>query len=156
VETPARWYGAPVGASATNRPTFIDAASGNFRAAPGAPQSDRGTTATANGDTDLDGRPRTVGTRTDIGASEYSPPQTTMTAGPKGTTTDGTPTFRFTSSRSGSTFQCKVDGGPWMTCTSPSTTSLAHGSHTFRVRATDPLGYLDRTPATRSLPIVAP
>ena len=138
----------------TDRPKFIGAATGNFRAAPGAPQIDLGTTAAANGDKDLDGRPRKVGTRTDVGASEYSPPQTTITAGPKGTITDETPTFRFTSSRAGSTFQCKVDGGLWLTCTSPANLSLAFGAHTFRVRATDPLGYVDPTPAKRSITIL--
>src|SRR5213076_1194505 len=65
-------------------------------------------------------------------------PDTTIDSGPADPSNDTTPTFSFSSSESGSTFQCRVDGGSWASCTSPHTTSaLAAGSHTFDVRATD-------------------
>jgi Bacterial Ig-like domain/RTX calcium-binding nonapeptide repeat (4 copies)/NHL repeat len=94
-----------------------------------------------NPDTSPDSRSFTV---------DATPPNTTITGGPTGPTNDATPTFTFQASEAGSTFQCRVDSGTWTACTSPNTTSLlADGSHTFKVRATDPLGNLDPTPAAR-------
>src|SRR5439155_21835013 len=53
-----------------------------------------------------------------------------------------------------SSFECPVDGGSWSSCTSPHTTSsLAEGSHTFEVRATDPAGNTDGSPASSTLTI---
>ena len=80
------------------------------------------------------------------------PPETTITSGPSGLTSDSTPTFAFSSSETGSTFQCKVDSAPYAACNSPKTTGpLADGSHTFYVRATDPASNTDPTPALRHL-----
>jgi hypothetical protein len=50
--------------------------------------------------------------------------------------------------------QCKLDSGSWQSCTSPKTyTGLAHGSHTFEVRAIDSRGQADPTPAKHSFTI---
>jgi sugar lactone lactonase YvrE len=79
------------------------------------------------------------------------PPETTITSGPSGATNDPTPTFTFSSSEPGSAFECKLDSGSYATCSSPKTTAhLADGSHTFSVRATDPAGNVDPTPASRT------
>lgn len=66
-------------------------------------------------------------------------PNTTITAKPSSPTNDSTPDFSFTSTKSNSTFQCKVDSEGWSTCTNPYTRSpaLTEGSHTFQVRAVD-------------------
>jgi uncharacterized repeat protein (TIGR01451 family) len=89
-----------------------------------------------------------------VTAADTTPPDTTITAGPTGTTTDSTPTFSFTATEAGSTFQCRVDGGAWVSCTSPFTTTvLADGSHTFEVRATDASGNADPTPASRTFTV---
>jgi hypothetical protein len=54
---------------------------------------------------------------------------------------DRTPSFRFTSNVSGSTFKCKLDGRPWHPCRSPLTLrKLSLGSHIFRVRAVGSIG----------------
>jgi hypothetical protein len=55
--------------------------------------------------------------------------------------------FTFSSDEIGSTFQCKLDGGIYASCTSPASyTSLGDGSHTFYVYATDPSGNDDLSP----------
>jgi hypothetical protein len=85
---------------------------------------------------------------------DATPPNTTITGGPSGTTTDATPTFTFKSSESGGSFQCKVDSGPLASCSSPRTTaSLGNGGHTFSVRAVDGAGNPDLSPATRSFTV---
>lgn len=142
---------------AANRPIFIDANGGNFRAVKGSPVIDKGATSKANGPKDLDGRARKAGARTDIGATEFTPPNTTITGGPKGNVSGDLAAFTFTSSRSGSTFQCRADATPtWTVCTSPWDIGWAPGAHTFRVRAVDKLGYIDPSPAARSFTVAAP
>jgi DNA-directed RNA polymerase specialized sigma24 family protein len=82
-------------------------------------------------------------------------PGTTIVAGPKGSTSSTRATFRFSSSEPGSSFECRLDAGAWKSCGSPKTFSgLAHGSHTFRVRAIDAAGNRDASPAIRKWTIV--
>ena len=67
-----------------------------------------------------------------------APPDTTITAGPSGLTNNATPTFSFTSTQNGSTFQCRIDTAAFASCTAPFTTAtLSDGAHTFYVRATN-------------------
>jgi len=76
-------------------------------------------------------------------------PNTTITAQPSNPTGSSVASFSFTSSETGSTFECRIDGGSWGACTSPKSYSgLADGSRTFDVRATDETGNLDLSPAT--------
>ncbi len=80
-------------------------------------------------------------------------PDTMIDSGPAdgSTTTDKNPSFAFTATEAGSTFECRLDNGSWSPCTSPETlTDLADGNHTFDVRASDPSANTDQTPATRS------
>jgi hypothetical protein len=80
-----------------------------------------------------------------------TPPETTIGSGPVGTVASDSPTFTFSSSKSGSTFQCKIDTSAFEGCTSPKSYSgLSQGPHTFQVRAIDSAGNVDATPATRS------
>jgi hypothetical protein len=82
---------------------------------------------------------------------DTTPPDTTITAGPSGTVTSTTAQFSFTSTETGSTFECQLDAAAYAACTSPVTyTGLSAGSHTFSVRATDAAGNTDATPATRT------
>jgi hypothetical protein len=82
-------------------------------------------------------------------------PETTIDSGPSGLTNDPTPTFTFSSTEAGSSFECKVDSAPYAACSSPKTVtpSLSNGPHTFYVRATDPAGNTDQTPASQSFTV---
>ena len=79
-------------------------------------------------------------------------PNTTIDSGPSGTVGIDTAQFTFSSDQAPVTFECKLDGGGWGSCTSPASyTSLANGSHTFQVRATNTsTSQVDATPASRT------
>ena len=68
------------------------------------------------------------------------PPTPTITAMPSNPSNDASPTFRFSDSEGGVTFQCRLDTASFAGCTSPKTyTGRTDGNHTFRVRALDVL-----------------
>jgi hypothetical protein len=82
-------------------------------------------------------------------------PQTKLKRRPPQRTADRTPTFRFASDEPGSTFQCKLDRKPFRPCRSPFTTKrLGLGRHTFKVRARDGSGLLDRSPAVDRFTVI--
>ncbi len=82
---------------------------------------------------------------------DRSAPDTTITGGPSGTVTSTVASFTFSASEPGATFACSLDGGGFQPCSSPQTYSgLTDGSHSFQVRATDPAGNGDQTPAAQS------
>jgi hypothetical protein len=75
-------------------------------------------------------------------------PQTTIDSGPDPITTSRSAELRFSSSEPGAHFDCRLDGGSWTACTSPTTyEGLADGTHVFAVRATDRAGNTDMSPA---------
>jgi Right handed beta helix region/Bacterial TSP3 repeat len=83
--------------------------------------------------------------------ADTTAPDTTISSGPSGATTANSASLDFSSSESGSTYQCSLDSGAWSACTPPKTYgSLAVGSHAFSVKATDAAGNTDASPATRS------
>jgi alpha-tubulin suppressor-like RCC1 family protein len=88
---------------------------------------------------------------------DTTPPDTTIQSGPSSPTSSTTADFTFTCSESGCTFECRLDGGVWGSCTSPrSYTGLAEGSHTFEVRGIDQAGNVDSTPASWSFTVDTP
>jgi len=81
------------------------------------------------------------------------PPDTTMSAGPKGVVVPSV-SFSFTASEGGASFECSLDAAAYSACASPkSYQGLEEGTHTFRVRATNAAG-ADETPAERSFQVV--
>jgi hypothetical protein len=88
------------------------------------------------------------------GGVDTTPPQTTIESGPSGPTPDSTPTFAFSSSEPGSSFECRLDAAGFAPCSSPYTsTPLGDAAHTFEVRAKDGAGNTDPSPASRSFAV---
>ncbi|MGN6107843.1 MAG: hypothetical protein ACTHU0_22235, partial [Kofleriaceae bacterium] len=72
---------------------------------------------------------------------DATPPDVSITSTPTNPSNVLNPTFAFTSSDPTATFECQIDGVvAFAACTSPWTTNVPEGAHTFRVRATDSVG----------------
>jgi hypothetical protein len=68
------------------------------------------------------------------------PPTVTLTSYPFSSSSTSA-SFSFTADETGAIFECQLDGKGFTSCTSPkSYSSLAVGSHSFAVRATDAIG----------------
>jgi hypothetical protein len=63
----------------------------------------------------------------------------TVTIAPVASPT-ATPSFSFTDTEPGSSFECRIDSAGFAPCASPHAPSLSPGAHTFQVRGTDPVG----------------
>ena len=75
-------------------------------------------------------------------------PQTSVSSRPPVRATARTARFAFSANEPG-TFECRLDSGPFLRCTSPRTyPRLRVGVHRFEVRAVDAAGNPDATPAT--------
>jgi parallel beta-helix repeat protein len=82
---------------------------------------------------------------------ETIPPVTTIDSGPPASTNSTNATFRMSASELGVTYECSLDGNPFLGCEPPvSYTELAVGPHEFRVQATDAAGNLETTPVSYS------
>jgi hypothetical protein len=137
------------GSNITAAPVFAETTS--YRPVATSPTVDAGTEVASLGSTDLDGRPRSIGSAPDMGAYELPDtvaPQTTFTKKPKKKTFARKAKFTFTSSEPGSTFRCKLDKKAAKPCTSPfKKKKLKYGKHVFQVWAVDSYGNVDATPA---------
>ena len=84
---------------------------------------------------------------------DTSTPDTELVSGPIGATGSTSASFTFISPDAGpgAMFECALDGGNFVGCSSPySAANLAEGAHTFQVRVRDAVGNVDPTPATRT------
>ena len=72
-------------------------------------------------------------------------PDTTILSGPPDPTGAFSATFTFESNQPGATFQCSVNGSPWVPCTSPFIAGplVEEGEHDFEVRAVNQFTYID-------------
>lgn len=133
-------------------PLLADPDGGDFDELSGSPTIDAGSVDGLLGPRDLAGESRIQGPAPDIGADERdgTAPRTTIESGPEPVVRVGKVTFTFRADEPGSTFSCRIDDGDYQPCSSPFTTdSLSQGDHVFSVRATDPAGNVETTPAQR-------
>ncbi len=87
--------------------------------------------------------------------ADTTPPSVSIGGGPPGSTAETSARFTFSASEP-STFQCRLDGGAYESCGSPTDyAGLAAGGHTFSVRATDQAGNTGQ-PASHSWTITPP
>src|SRR5207244_10456108 len=69
---------------------------------------------------------------------DLTAPNTTIDTHPGDPSNNTTPNFSFSSSESGSAFECRIDGGSWTSCSSPHTIAPhSTRSHTTHQRTTD-------------------
>lgn len=83
-------------------------------------------------------------------------PETSITSGPADGSAQGATTvsYGFTANER-ATSQCRLDAADWSPCTSPSTYTVAPGTHTFWVRSMDVAGNRELVGAHRSLTVRA-
>lgn len=67
-------------------------------------------------------------------------PGVTITGGPTGATKISAPVFTFATADGATGTECRIDTADFAVCTSPFTTTLLDGPHTFDVRALDAAG----------------
>ncbi|HWH35049.1 MAG TPA: Ig-like domain-containing protein [Acidimicrobiales bacterium] len=76
---------------------------------------------------------------------------TVINSGPPSVTSTPDASFTFSSPNGDAGFECALDQAAFAACTSPATYGgLGDGPHTFQVRAVDPAGPVDPTPASRT------
>jgi Ca2+-binding RTX toxin-like protein len=80
-------------------------------------------------------------------------PDTRIEAGPPSLSRNAAPSFRFSATKPGSTFECALDGGRFRSCDASPTLSVKDGAHVLRVRARDMLGALDLSAAERAFSV---
>ncbi|MDO7877818.1 Ig-like domain-containing protein, partial [Hymenobacter sp. ASUV-10] len=85
-------------------------------------------------------------------------PNTSITDQPADPTPATTAHFEFAATEAGSSFEASLDGAPYAPVNPANTnySGLAPGSHTLTVRATDPAGNEDASPASYTWTIVPP
>jgi Bacterial Ig-like domain (group 3) len=84
-------------------------------------------------------------------SGDTDPPETTITSAPPSLSSSPDATFAFSADEPGSTFECALDGGAYVSCSTPVTyNGLVDGSHSFAVRATDAATNVDPTPASHA------
>jgi MYXO-CTERM domain-containing protein len=88
---------------------------------------------------------------------DLTPLETSITSTPENPSRQRRATFTFTANKDGASFECALDDSDFDVCTSPVTyEDLASGPHVFRVRAFDPAGNVEDSPASHSWEVVLP
>jgi len=94
----------------------------------------------------------------DNSLADTTPPETTILSRPPDPSENSTASFTYESNEPGSSFECELDGAGFAGCPTAgaSYSALADGSHSFEVRAIDPSGNVDPTPAGYSFDVQVP
>lgn len=140
----------PAPGAGTPHPGMLDSSGGALRRDVAAGCSSALEAADDTDDSAADFNPDVLypGTPNDAPPPTQLCPQTTITDGPKKRTRNAVARFRFKSSVDGSSFECKLDARPFQPCDSPRIYTVKRGKHRLKVRATNPLGGIDASPAS--------
>lgn len=105
-----------------------------------------------------EGAPDSYSWEVDNSLNDEIDPQTTIVANPPNPSTSPNASFGYESNEAGSTFECKLDSGAFVSCEPAGVTyfGLANGPHSFQVRARDTIGNLDESPATYNWEVAVP
>jgi len=88
-------------------------------------------------------------------STDRTPPRTKLVKTPRERSRSRTARFEFKSDKPGSVFLCKLDDKPFDLCKSPKKyADLKPGKHVFKVRAVDPSGHADPSPAKKEFIVV--
>jgi len=92
----------------------------------------------------------------DNSLADTTPPETALLSKPADPSTSPIASFTYEANEAGSSFECALDGAAFAGCPSSGVSygGLAGGPHSFQVRAMDPSGNIDPTPAGYSFTIV--
>jgi large repetitive protein len=83
-------------------------------------------------------------------------PTVTLSGKPPNPSNDTSPTFTFSTGET-ATFECKLDGGAFASCSSPQIyPALGNGPHTFTIKATDAANNVGQASYTWTIDTVAP
>lgn len=84
--------------------------------------------------------------------ADGTPPETSLLAGPSGTTAGGDAHFEFSGfdDYGEVSYQCRIGSSPFAACSSPVDLTVGEGTWTFQVRSVDEVGNPDPSPATRT------
>jgi subtilisin family serine protease len=89
--------------------------------------------------------------------SETVAPETAFTSAAPVQTTGTSAAFSFRRTDADlASFECRLDGAAFQLCSSPVSLTVGLGAHAFEVRALDPFGHVDPTPASATWTVVAP
>jgi hypothetical protein len=90
-------------------------------------------------------------------ALDTLPQAVSITAQPPALSNNVNPSFTFSATKVGTTFQCALDAAPLTPCTSPlSFLGLTDGAHTFKVQGTDPAGNSGSASSTFTIDTISP
>lgn len=78
-----------------------------------------------------------------------TPPETAITKHPAPVTRSAASYFEFGSTQATATYKCKLDGGEYLECRSPSLFTVGAGAHTFSIYAESEEG-ADPTPESHT------
>jgi len=94
----------------------------------------------------------------DNSLADTTPPETTILSGPPVPSESSTAAFSYKSNEPDSSFECELDGAGFSACPAAGASygGLADGPHSFEVRAIDPSGNVDPTPAGYSFDVEIP
>lgn len=92
----------------------------------------------------------------DNSLADTTAPETTLLGKPADPSASASASFTYASNEPGSSFECALDGAPFASCPAAgiSYSALADGPHAFQVRAKDPSGNTDLSPAGYSFTVV--